>query len=49
MPFVRQILEALATLPLVLVMDGSQAGGGCMVLMVGVLYKQRVLPIAWVA
>jgi hypothetical protein len=48
MPFARQILEALASFPLVLVMDGSQAGRGCMVLMVGVLYKKRALPIAWV-
>jgi len=48
MPFARQILEALASLPLILVMDGSQAGRGCMVLMVGVLYKKRALPIAWV-
>jgi hypothetical protein len=28
-------------------MDGSQAGRGCMVLMVGVLYQKRALPIAW--
>lgn len=48
MPFARQILEALASLPLILVMDGSQSGRGCMVLMVGVLYKKRALPIAWV-
>ena len=47
MPFARQILEALSDLPLVLVMDGSQAGRGCMVLMVGVLYQKRALPIAW--
>ena len=47
MPFARQILEALAHLPLVLVMDGSQAGRGCMILMVGVLYQKRALPIAW--
>ena len=46
-PFARQILEALSHLPLVLVMDGSQAGRGCMVLMVGVLYQKRALPIAW--
>lgn len=38
MPFARQILASLANAPLVLVMDGSQAGRGCMVLMVGVLY-----------
>jgi hypothetical protein len=47
MPFARQILEALSHQPLVLVMDGSQAGRGCMVLMVGVLYQKRALPIAW--
>jgi hypothetical protein len=47
MPFARQILEALSHLPLILVMDGSQAGRGCMVLMVGVLYQKRALPIAW--
>lgn len=47
MPFARQILEALSHLPLVVVMDGSQAGRGCMVLMVGVLYQKRSLPIAW--
>jgi hypothetical protein len=48
MPFARQILESLANTPLVLVIDGSQAGRGCMVLMVGVLYKKRALPIGWV-
>jgi hypothetical protein len=48
MPFARQILEALSGLPVVLVMDGSQVGRGCMVLMVGVLYKKRALPLAWV-
>lgn len=48
MPFAQQILQALASAPLVLVMDGSQIGRGCMVLMVGVLYKKRALPVAWV-
>jgi len=48
MPFAQHILQALASAPLVLVMDGSQIGRGCMVLMVGVLYKKRALPIAWV-
>jgi len=47
LPFAQQILEALSHLPLVLVMDGSQAGRGCMVLMVGLLYQKRALPIAW--
>jgi hypothetical protein len=47
LPFARHILEALSHLPLVLVLDGSQAGRGCMVLMVGVLYQKRALPLAW--
>ena len=48
MPFARQILEALANSPLVLAMDGSTVGRGCMVLMVGVIYRKRALPLAWV-
>jgi hypothetical protein len=47
-PFARHILTALSTLPLILAMDGSQVGRGCMVLMVGVVYRSRLLPIAWV-
>ena len=48
MPFAKRALEALSTLPLVLVMDGSQVGRGCMVLMVSALYQKRALPICWV-
>jgi hypothetical protein len=48
MPFARQILAALAHTPLVLAMDGSTVGRGCMVLMVGVIYRKRALPLAWV-
>lgn len=48
LPFARQILEALSNSPLVLVMDGSQVGRGCMVLMVCVLYKKRALPLVWI-
>ena len=47
LPFAQQVLTALSGTELVLVMDGSLAGRGCMVLMVGVLYKKRALPIAW--
>ena len=47
MPFARQILEALASTSLVLAMDGSTIGRGCMVLMVGVIYRKRALPLAW--
>jgi hypothetical protein len=48
MPFGGQILEALASAPLLLAMDGSTVGRGCMVLMVGVVYRKRALPLAWV-
>ena len=48
MPFARQILAALASAPLILAMDGSTIGRGCMVLMVGVIYRKRALPLAWV-
>ena len=48
MPFAGQILEALASAPLLLAMDGSTVGRGCMVLMVGVVYRKRALPLAWV-
>lgn len=48
MPFAQQILQALATAPLILVMDGSTIGRGCMVLMVCVIYRKRALPLAWV-
>lgn len=47
MPFASQILETLSSLPLILVMDGSQVGRGCMVLMISVLYQKRALPICW--
>jgi hypothetical protein len=48
MPFAKQILQALSDESLRLVMDGSQIGRGCMVLMVSVLYKKRALPLAWI-
>lgn len=47
LPFAQQILKALSKKELVLVIDGSQIGRGCMVLMVGVLHKKRALPIGW--
>jgi hypothetical protein len=47
LPFAQQVLQALAHTPLVLVMDASQVGRGCMVLMVGGVYRQRALPLVW--
>jgi hypothetical protein len=47
LPFAKLILSALAHSPLVMVMDGTVVGRGCMALVIAVVYKQRALPIAW--
>ncbi len=47
MPFASQIVEALSVNRLVVAIDGSQVGRGCMVLMVGVAYRNRLLPLTW--
>lgn len=46
-PYVQALLASLPDGPLVLVMDGSQVGRGCMALVVSVVYKQRALPLCW--
>ena len=44
----REVLLAhLALQTLVLVMDGSVVGRGCVALMIHVVYKGRALPVAW--
>jgi hypothetical protein len=47
LPFAQQILSILARGTLVLLIDGTVAGRGCMALVVAVVYRQRALPIAW--
>lgn len=51
LPYAQALVQSLPSGPLVLVMDGSQVGRGCMVLMVSVLYQQgdkkRALPLCW--
>ncbi len=47
LPYAEVLLRRLALETLVLVMDGSVVGRGCVALMVGVVYKGRVLPLAW--
>src|SRR2546421_3481509 len=47
LPFGNGLLESLPEGPLVLVMDGSQVGRGCMALVVSVLHQRRALPLAW--
>jgi len=48
LPFAQAVLTCLAQWPLVLVMDGSTVGRGCVTLMLSVVYQRRALPIAWV-
>lgn len=47
LPFARAILTSLAHAPLTLVMDGTTAGRGCMVLMASVVYHGRAIPLLW--
>ena len=46
-PFAQALLDGLSKQTLVLVMDGSTVGRGCITLMISVVYKKRALPIAW--
>lgn len=48
LPFAGALLRSLCHAPLVLAMDGSIVGRGCMTLMISVVYKQRALPVAWI-
>src|SRR5499426_1937595 len=47
LPYAEILLTHLALETLVLVMDGSVVGRGCVALMLHVLYKGRALPLAW--
>ncbi|MCP4168169.1 MAG: transposase [Chloroflexi bacterium] len=47
LPVARVLLEALSHQPLLLIMDGSTVGRGCMTMMVSVIYGGRALPPAW--
>ena len=47
MPFAEALIVGLAHQALVVVIDGSDVGRGCITLMVSVLYKKRALPLAW--
>lgn len=46
-PYAEVLLAHLALQTLVLVMDGSVVGRGCIALMLHVVYKGRALPLAW--
>lgn len=46
-PYAKMLLACLALETLVLVIDGSVVGRGCVALMVHVVYKGRAWPIGW--
>ena len=50
LPFLQMVLTTLANAeqPLVLVIDGSVTGRGCVTLMVSVVYQNRTLPLIWI-
>jgi hypothetical protein len=47
LPYATLLLQHLAVQTLVLVIDGSVVGRGCVALMLHVVYKGRALPLAW--
>src|SRR3712207_1162730 len=47
LPFATALIQSLAHVPLVLVIDGSTVGRGCVALVVSLVYQGRALPIAW--
>ena len=49
LPYVTELLASVAALnrPLLLAIDGSVVGKGCMCLMISLLYKNRALPLCW--
>jgi hypothetical protein len=48
LPFAQAVLATLAKQPLLLIMDGSVVGRGCVTLMLNVVYGRRALPLAWI-
>ena len=47
LPFGRAVLAGLAHAPLTILLDGTTAGRGCVVLMASVVYRGRALPLLW--
>jgi hypothetical protein len=47
LPFARAVLAGLAHTPLTILLDGTSAGRGCVVLMASVVYRSRAIPLLW--
>lgn len=46
-PYIQTLLANLPEGPLVVIMDASLLGRGCIALLVSVLYQKRALPLYW--
>ena len=47
LPFAKAVLASLAHAPLTIILDGTTAGRGCLVLMASVVYHGRAIPLLW--
>lgn len=47
LPIAEALLRSLCITPRQLVIDGSTAGRGCVCMMIGIVYKNRLLPLTW--
>jgi hypothetical protein len=47
LPYISQLLEEFRDAPLVLAIDGSAIGRGCMALMINLIYEKRAIPLVW--
>jgi hypothetical protein len=47
LPFARPLLAGLAVVPLTILLDGTTAGRGCVVLMASVVYRACAIPLLW--
>jgi hypothetical protein len=47
LPFAQAVLASLAHAPLTIILDGTTAGRGCLVLMASVVYHGRAIPLLW--
>src|SRR4051794_36498 len=47
LPFARAVVAGLASAPLTILLDGTVAGRGCVVLMASVVYHGHAIPLRW--
>ena len=47
LPFIEVVIASLGLSEFRLSIDSSKVGRGCLILVVGLVYKKRVIPLAW--